>query len=897
MTMFVDGLSGLVAFFGASLLAKATLTLLMTLGAVRLARRSRASVRHLLLVAGFGVLLVLPIAIVLVPSVRVEVAPVPVMFEEYLAASMPLDDLAPIDATPIQTSVSKSVHWRNVATVELLIAIWIGGVLLCGIPLFIGMVQVRRLRRTGLPWRGGQRLVDALAREAGVPQPIDVLLHESVAAPATCGISRHAVLFPIDADRWTDEDILRAAVHEVEHIRRADCLVNAVARTICAAYWFHPLVWVAWRRLGLEAERACDDAVLRRGDADAYADQLVTLAGRLSASTRHPLLAMANRSDLVQRVKAVLDQHQARGHAGVAPGVTIAIAASALIVTLSPLQAVTRASATTAADQSPVAGAVPQFEVATIRINRSGEPRARHTIVPASGRLTITNISVSALIQEAYGVPLVLASQLVNNMPDWARTMRVDVVAKAASPTPVATLQRMLQPLLAEYFKLAVRREPRDMDVFAMVVANPGRLGPQLRRNDDACDDTVGAADGFARAPEGAPNQKGTCGILPGGAGRIVARALDMPGLAAFIGTAPGRMVIDRTGITGRFDIDLTYTPSLFTAEALAQRPGAAPPPGVDPSGPPLITALREQLGLRLDPVRAPVEVLVIEHADPLSADETAAGGAAPAAQGSLPAFEVASIRRNVEGGVPRMRVEAGRFVASNTSLQELIRDAYRMQSFQVVGGPEWWRAAGGPTRAAPASQRPGEVTFDVIANIPPNTPPAQVPLMLRTLLADRFSLVVHTEMREMPVYVLTYARDDKTLGPQLTRSTQQCQAEIDGGPLRAPVTRVSEDGKPVCGMMMGPARIRGGGLTTSVLANALTGYVQRMVVDRTGLEGPIDFDLTYAPAARGGGPAPSDDRPSIFTTVQEQLGLKLEAATAPVEVLIVDSVSMPTEN
>jgi uncharacterized protein (TIGR03435 family) len=243
------------------------------------------------------------------------------------------------------------------------------------------------------------------------------------------------------------------------------------------------------------------------------------------------------------------------------------------------------------------------------------------------------------------------------------------------------------------------------------------------------------------------------------------------------------------------------------------------------------------------------------------------------------------------------MRVEAGRFVASNTSLLELIRDAYRMQAFQVIGGPEWLRTAPGPNRAAPASQRPGEVTFDVIANIPQNMPPAQVPLMMRTILADRFNLVVHTEMRDMPVYLLAYARDDKRLGPQLTPSAQQCQAEVDGGPLRAPVARVSEDGKPVCGMMMGPARIRGGGLTMTFLANALTGFAQRVVVNRTGLEGPFDFDLTYAPAARGAGPGPSDDRPSIFTAVQEQLGLKLESATAPVEVLVIDSVSMPTEN
>jgi uncharacterized protein (TIGR03435 family) len=87
-----------------------------------------------------------------------------------------------------------------------------------------------------------------------------------------------------------------------------------------------------------------------------------------------------------------------------------------------------------------------------------------------------------------------------------------------------------------------------------------------------------------------------------------------MAGFAELMATAPRRPVIDRTGFTGRFDIDFTYTPDAFSAAALAQRPGGTPPPGVDPNGPPLATALLEQLGLKLEPIRAPVEVLVVTH-------------------------------------------------------------------------------------------------------------------------------------------------------------------------------------------------------------------------------------------------------------------------------------------
>ena len=259
------------------------------------------------------------------------------------------------------------------------------------------------------------------------------------------------------------------------------------------------------------------------------------------------------------------------------------------------------------------------FEVATVKINRSGERRSRHTVLPAAGRLTLTNISVQELIQDAYGLAFPF---LLMNVPDWARTQHVDVVAKAPSPVPVMVLQRMLQPLLADYFKLSTHAAMREMDVFAMVLATPGRFGPQLTRNLDTCDDVVGTPGGFARAPDGARNERGTCGILPGGAGRIVARGVDMPGLAAYIGTSPGRMLIDRTGVTGRFDVDLTYTPSAFASDALPRQPRETPP-GVDPAGPSLITALQEQLGLKLEPVRAAVGVVVIDHAEPMNVDGT----------------------------------------------------------------------------------------------------------------------------------------------------------------------------------------------------------------------------------------------------------------------------------
>ena len=256
----------------------------------------------------------------------------------------------------------------------------------------------------------------------------------------------------------------------------------------------------------------------------------------------------------------------------------------------------------------------PAFEVATVKINNSGAARPSHTVIPQSGQVTITNITVAALIQEAYDVQL---PSLIVDMPEWAKTQRVDVLAKASKPAPVPVLQRMLQPLLAEHFTLTVRREARDMDALALLAATNGRPGPKLKKSDAACDGAVGSI-GFSRTAEAA-DKSGPCGVLPGGAGRIVARGLDMAGFAELMAPNPRRPVIDRTGFTGRFDIDFTYTPEAFSAAALARRPGGTAPPGVDPNGPPLATALLEQLGLKLETIRAPMEILVITHLEMLS--------------------------------------------------------------------------------------------------------------------------------------------------------------------------------------------------------------------------------------------------------------------------------------
>ena len=155
-----------------------------------------------------------------------------------------------------------------------------------------------------------------LSRHQGIRGTVDLLLHEEVGSPATCGFVRPAILFPVDAQEWADEELRSAMVHELERMRRADSIVHLMARVACAVYWFHPLAWIAWRHLCLEAEHACDDAVLQGAERTRYAQQLVGLAPRLSAETVRPVVSMASGSNLQARVSAVLDAGRARGRAG-----------------------------------------------------------------------------------------------------------------------------------------------------------------------------------------------------------------------------------------------------------------------------------------------------------------------------------------------------------------------------------------------------------------------------------------------------------------------------------------------------------------------------------------------------------------------------------------------------
>jgi uncharacterized protein (TIGR03435 family) len=255
------------------------------------------------------------------------------------------------------------------------------------------------------------------------------------------------------------------------------------------------------------------------------------------------------------------------------------------------------------------------------------------------------------------------------------------------------------------------------------------------------------------------------------------------------------------------------------------------------------------------------------------------------------PQFEVASIKPAAPDaqGMWIRPSPGGRLTITNMSLKELIVFAWRVQPYQVSGGPQWIDSA----------------RFDIVAKSENNATGDERQFMLRSLLADRFQLVTHSETKELPIYALVLARKDGKLGPNLTEAKEGGCTKPDFTQPPAP----PEPGKPPtlnCGQQMMSLRsLTAVAAPISQIVPMLARMLGRTIIDKTGVTGKYDIRLEWTPdesqtaTLPPDAPKPAADSagPSIFTALQEQLGLKLESQKGPVEVLVIDRAEKPTEN
>jgi len=243
--------------------------------------------------------------------------------------------------------------------------------------------------------------------------------------------------------------------------------------------------------------------------------------------------------------------------------------------------------------------ALPTFEVASVKANKSGTTQA-NIGMPPNG-VNLVNLPLRGIIQLFFQIN---QPSKVIGIPDWTITERFDINARAAGPITADERRLMMQALLADRFKLVARKEKREVTVLALRLNRAdGKLGPNLVEN-KTC---ILPSEARGETP---PDPKAVvCGPKTGGAGRFLLVGQTMQQFTALLGLALGRTVADKTGLTGRYDIDLSFAPE-------RQLPTGVEIPGTpaDPNGASIYTAVREQLGLKLDQQKDQEEVLVIDH-------------------------------------------------------------------------------------------------------------------------------------------------------------------------------------------------------------------------------------------------------------------------------------------
>jgi uncharacterized protein (TIGR03435 family) len=258
------------------------------------------------------------------------------------------------------------------------------------------------------------------------------------------------------------------------------------------------------------------------------------------------------------------------------------------------------------------------------------------------------------------------------------------------------------------------------------------------------------------------------------------------------------------------------------------------------------------------------------------------------------PAFEAASVRLNKMPGPVRglVGLQPGRLVATAATLRQLVESAFGVQEDRIVGAPGW-----------AASD-----LFDVTATAPPDVTIEQAQVMLQNLLAERFGLRTHRETRDLPIYSLVLDRADRRLGPDLRLSGADCvPMKIPAGmppppppPPGARQTRPLSARPPLrCPSMFfagTSGAVSARKMLIGELARGLTLAAGRPVVDRTGLSGEFDIDLTYQSDLVAGG-GPRFDAPPLPTALRDQLGLKLESGRGPIDVVVIDTVQQPADN
>jgi uncharacterized protein (TIGR03435 family) len=537
----------------------------------------------------------------------------------------------PFQQTP--PTLAPSVISSHPADVIAWVPVVLAAAWLCGILFALGVWVVRwrgvvRIANSALPVYEG-REAEALRRaehHAGIRKPIPLRVTSLAIEPGIFGIFRPVLLWPAGiSGQLSNAQIEAIAAHEVEHVRRRDNLAAAVHMVVEALFWFHPAVRWIGSRLMEERERACDEKVVEQNARpEAYAESILKVCA-YCLEPPAPCVSGVSGSDLKERILRIMTH---RSGVGLNSARKLMLGCAAALAIAAPMGfGVVHAMQSPVKTDSPTSDVypdVPKYDVATIKPS-SGDSDGRIMMMMTPDGTTMNGVPVQELLRDAFRTE----DDHLIGAPGWVKTNRYDIQAKVA-PEDAPKLEKlkiderrsMLLPLLVERFHLKYHHETRELSGYALVVA---KGGPKMTPNAEP------DPGPFPKPPEKGSNAKPDDASPKAptarrmmrfmGRGHLESEGTNTELLARVLSQQLGRTVIDKTGLTGSYDFTLQWTPD------------DAPPPmhgGVDGGpphnesegdavGPSLFTALQEQLGLKLEPTRGQVDVIVIDHIEPPS--------------------------------------------------------------------------------------------------------------------------------------------------------------------------------------------------------------------------------------------------------------------------------------
>jgi bla regulator protein blaR1 len=571
-------------------------------------RRNRARLRYGLWFAA-SVKFLVPFAGLAAVGTFLQWEQAPAPIRSVVASPVARDFNAPFAALPLEptTLVAGPALFEWIA--PLLFGVW-----LCG----FAPITLRRAKQ----WRKIRAVVRASTLwETAMPMPagIEIRTARTALEPGVVGFRRPVILLPAGIDRYLTADQFAAVVaHEVCHVRRRDHLTAAIHMAVEPLFWFHPVVWWIGARLVATREQACDEHVVAEtAEPIAYAEGIVSVCRRYVET---PLMNVAGvgGADVKARINAIL-ANRIGLRLTLSKRLVLATAASLSLVV--PLVTGAIEAAAVAAGQLPgaPAGGPPidpemRFEVVSIKpFDASGGALGRSNTTP--GRYDFAGLPLRLLVGQGLRAP----QHRIVGWPEWIDTERYTVAAKIPDGAPQAALFVMVENLLKDRFKLVTHRETRELPVYNLVLANSNRrFGPAFKESSPQCLAELTELAEAARRGAPRPRTPTACVTVQLGIGMVTITGFQMMALADFLTQSVDRRVIDRTGLTSYYDLTLKWTPEQSGSPAPFGLPAGvlpqAPRPPADPDAPSIFTAVQEQLGLKLEAGRGPVEVVVIDR-------------------------------------------------------------------------------------------------------------------------------------------------------------------------------------------------------------------------------------------------------------------------------------------